>query len=96
MLRGQPLSETAPLINGFLTLVRRYTDFRELTPEILHEFIDKIIVHHRAKEQGVMMQRVEIYYKMVGHVTVPHWSRAQQERFQASFGRIRDVVAVAA
>jgi hypothetical protein len=82
--------------DGFLALVRRYTDFQELTLEILHEFIDKIVVHHRQKEQGVMTQRVEIYYKMIGHVTVPHWSRAQQERFQASFGRIRDVVAIAA
>jgi len=35
------------------------------------EFIDKVVVHHRQKEQGVMQQRVEIFYKMIGHVSVP-------------------------
>lgn len=34
---------------GFLQLVRKYTDIQELTPEILREFIDKIVVHHREK-----------------------------------------------
>ena len=44
-------------LDGFLTLVRRCgPDFAELTPEMLLEFVDKIVVHHRAKEQGVMYQ----------------------------------------
>ena len=81
---------------GFLALVQRYTaDFPELTPEMVQEFIDRIVVHHREKEQGVMQQRVEIYYKMVGHVNVPALDKAQTERLRISFGRIRDVVAVA-
>ena len=83
--------------DGFLALVRQHTaDFRELTPEMVGEFIDKIVVHHREKEQGLMQQRVEIYYKMVGHVNVPSLDKTQTERLQVSFGRIRDVVAVAA
>jgi len=83
--------------NGFLALVRRYTaDFPELTPEMVQEFIEKVVVHHREKEQGVMTQRVEIYYKMVGHVNVPSLDKAQAERLKISFGRIRDVVTVAA
>ena len=39
--------------DGFLALVRRYTaDFPELTPEIVQEFIDKVIVHHREKSRA--------------------------------------------
>jgi len=84
-------------LDNFLALVRQYTaDFTELTPEMVKEFIDKIVVHHREKEHGVMTQRVEIYYKMIGHVTLPILDKKQAERLQASFGRIRDVVAVAA
>ncbi|MCL2446041.1 MAG: DUF4368 domain-containing protein [Oscillospiraceae bacterium] len=58
------------------------------------EFIDKIVVHHRQKEQGVMQQRVEIYYKMIGHVNVLNFGEKQTERLQISFGR--DVLALAA
>jgi len=84
-------------LDGFLALVRCYTaDFKELTPEMTNEFIDKVVVHHRQKEQGVMQQRVEIYYKMIGHVNVPMLSKKQTERLQVSFGRKRDVMAVAA
>jgi hypothetical protein len=43
-----------------------------------------------------MIQRVEIYYKMIGHVVVPQMSKSQLERLQVSFGRIRDVQAIAA
>jgi hypothetical protein len=84
-------------LDGFLALVRRHTaDFPELTPEMVQEFIDKIVVYHRVKEQGVMAQRVEIHYKMIGHVMLPVLDKKQAERFQESFGRIRDVRAIAA
>jgi protoheme ferro-lyase len=73
--------------DGFLRLVRRYTEIQELTPEILAEFIDKIIVHHREKEQGVMTQRVEIYYKMIGHVVLPNLTKEQLSGLQQGFGR---------
>jgi len=73
--------------DGFLALVRRYTDsFNELTPQIVGEFIDKIVVHHKQTVQGVPRQRVEIYYKLVGKVEVPLLDKAQKERFQWSFG----------
>ncbi len=54
--------------DGFVDLVRKYTDMQELTYEILHSFIDKIVVHHREKLFGEMVQKVEIYYKMIGYV----------------------------
>jgi len=33
--------------DGFLQTVRKYTDMTELSLEILTEFVDKIVVHHK-------------------------------------------------
>ena len=73
--------------DGFLHLVRKYTDIQELTYEILHNFIDNIVVHHREKLFGEMVQEVEIYYKMVGYVELPEMSKAEKDSFMKSFGR---------
>jgi len=73
--------------DGFLALVRKYTDIDELSPEILREFIDKVVVHHRQKEQGVMTQRVEIHFKMIGHVVLPTLDRKRLDGLQMGFGR---------
>ncbi len=72
---------------GFLHLVRKYTDIKELTHEILTSFIDKIVVHHREIEFGETVQRVEIYYKMIGFVELPMMSIAERESYQKTFGR---------
>lgn len=42
---------------------------------ILREFIDKIVVYHREKIGNEMVQRVDIYYKMIGHIELPQMSR---------------------
>ena len=44
--------------NVFLGKVHKYSEIKELTPEILHEFIDKLGVHHREQING---QKVKIY-----------------------------------
>ena len=82
---------------GFLALVRHYSaGVEELTPAILREFIDKVVVHHREIKQGgiaattggsVMGQKVDIFYKLIGKVDLPLLTPAQIERFQESFGR---------
>ena len=72
-------------------MVRHYgTSFAELTPEILREFIDKVVVHHRVKVQGVEEQQVDIYYKLVGKVDLPVLTKSQMDRLRASFGRRTD------
>ena len=63
-----------------------YTEFRELTLEILHSFIDKIVVHHKEKRLGVMEQDVEIYYKMIGYIELPEMSEAEKQSYINSFG----------
>ena len=76
--------------DGFLKLVRKYTDVDVLTPEILREFVDRIVVHHREQRFGETIQRAEIYYRMVGYVELPEMTKSQEERLAAAFGRIED------
>ncbi|HHZ06924.1 MAG TPA: DUF4368 domain-containing protein [Clostridiales bacterium] len=73
--------------DGFLQIVRQYTDIKELTPEILHEFIDKIVVHHREQVFGETVQKVEIYYKMIGYIELPQMSKSEKQSLALTFGR---------
>ena len=75
--------------DGFLKIVRKYSNIEELTTELLHEFIDKIIVHHKEKVLGETIQRVEIYYKMIGQVQIPKLSRSETDSYKKSFGRTK-------
>lgn len=75
----------------FLELVKKYTDAENLvlTPEILHEFIDKVVVHHREQVGKDTVQKVEIYYKMIGQVEIPRMKVEEREMCLKSFGRIK-------
>lgn len=73
--------------DGFLQLVRKYTDLQTLSMEVLHEFIDRIVVHHREQLFGETVQKVEIYYKMIGYVELPEMSKSQKDSFLKTFGR---------
>ena len=53
-------------VKRFLAIVKKYTDLTELTPEILREFIDKIIVHAPDKSSGRRLQEIEIIYNHIG------------------------------
>jgi hypothetical protein len=53
--------------------VKKYTDFSELTPSMLNEFIQKITVHEAEKINGrVRKQKVEIYLSFIGQFTFPN------------------------
>ena len=58
-------------IDKFMELVRKYTDFSELTTPMIHEFIDKIVVHEADKSTGERIQQIDIYLKYVGRLDVP-------------------------
>ena len=45
----------------FIELVKRYTDFSELTTPMLNEFVEKILVHEADYSSGERVQEVEIY-----------------------------------
>lgn len=55
----------------FIELVRKYTDFSELTPTMIHEFIEKIVVHEADKSSGERQQQVDIYLNFIGKFDVP-------------------------
>jgi len=47
----------------FLEIVRKYTEITELTPEIMHELVEKIVVHAPDKSSGHRVQQIDIYYR---------------------------------
>ena len=47
----------------FLEIVRKYIEITELTPEIMHELIERIIVHAPDKSSGHRVQQIDIYYR---------------------------------
>jgi len=57
--------------SNFLRTVRRYTDIEELTPIVLSELLEKIIVHHAEGTGKNKKQRLEIHYNFVGDLRVP-------------------------
>lgn len=56
----------------FMKIVRKHLSFEELTPTLLRELIEKIVVHEAEKdEQGNRRQSIDIYYSFVGKITLP-------------------------
>ena len=56
----------------FLSLVRKYTDFSELTPAMINEFVEKILVHQAQGKGASRTQEIEIFFNFVGKVDIPH------------------------
>lgn len=53
-------------VSRFVQIVRKYTDVQELSYEIVHEFIDRILVYELDKDTNT--RKIEIYYSFVGQV----------------------------
>ena len=54
-------------IDRFIAVVKKYNHIDKLTPEIVSEFIDKILVHEAVKdENGERQQQVDVYFNCVG------------------------------
>ena len=60
--------EKALNIKSFLKCVRKYTEPCELTADILHELVEKIIVYAPDKSSGHRTQQIDIYYNFVGKI----------------------------
>ena len=53
-------------------IVRKHLAFEELTPTLLREMIEKIVVHECSyDENGTRRQDIEIYYSVVGKIDLP-------------------------
>ena len=78
VLRGELSRTLEATANAekFMKVVRKYTSFEELTPTLLREFVEKIIIHESealdGKRRGKLRrQEIEIYYSFVGKVELP-------------------------
>jgi predicted ribosome quality control (RQC) complex YloA/Tae2 family protein len=61
------IEKKAANADRFIALVRRYTTgIEELTPAIVHEFIDKIIVHEPESKRKDRTQKIDIIYNNIG------------------------------
>lgn len=64
-------SSQAVTTDMFISLVRKYTRARKLTPRMLNELVEKIEVYNAEKIDGVWEQRLRIHYNCVGEITIP-------------------------
>ena len=73
-LQGELSKAQEATVNAgkFMNIVRKYTSFEELTPTLLREFIEKIVVHECSYDKNKnRRQEIEIYYSFVGKVDLP-------------------------
>ena len=59
-------ADKADDLQKFIQRARQVTRLTELTPEIVHEFIDKIVVSKPDKLNGKRHQRVDVHYNTIG------------------------------
>jgi len=58
-------------VDQFMALAKKYTDFTELTPQMIYEFVDRIIVHAPERIDGERVQEVEIRLQYIGKFDAP-------------------------
>ena len=65
----------------FIRLIERYDNFDELTPTIINEFVEKILVHERdRKGSQTANQKVEIYFNFIGNYEPPKDELSEEEK----------------
>ena len=57
-------------IQYFSNLIEKYSNIQELNARILNELIEKIVVSEKEIINGEKYQRVHIYYKFVGLMSI--------------------------
>lgn len=68
LLRAKEQSDNT---EKFIHIVRKYTEIPELTPEIVREFVHKVVVHQAEKVDGKRTQMIELYFNYVGQIVLP-------------------------
>ncbi|MEY8262159.1 DUF4368 domain-containing protein [Oscillospiraceae bacterium 50-60] len=72
-------ADKADDLQKFIQRARRVTRLTKLTPEIVHEFIEKIVVSKPEKIDGKHHQRVDIHYNTIGPWVAPEPETLEQE-----------------
>ena len=71
---------TEASVNSFVALAKKYAEFEELTPLMINEFIDRIVVHEANGIRGFgRKQKIEIYFNFIGQFIPPY----SEEELQA-------------
>ena len=65
-------SSRATSTDMFVSIVRKYTRARKLTPRMLNELVEKIEVYNAGKIDGEWVQRLRIHYNCVGEMNIPN------------------------
>jgi hypothetical protein len=55
----------------FIEIVRRYTEFEELTTPMLNAFVEKVVIHEGDKSSGKRVQKVDIFLSFIGNFDIP-------------------------
>ena len=76
-------------LTTFIGKVRKYINIKELTPEIINELIDKILVYQQTKLDGKRYQQIDIYYAGVGIISIPTNEYELEEAFQQGLKDIK-------
>jgi DNA invertase Pin-like site-specific DNA recombinase len=81
-------NEDSVRADKFVEIVRRCTGFEELTPAVLNEFVEKVIVHEcewsegntgkGGRPRGARTQKVDVYLKYIGNFETPDLRTPEQ------------------
>ncbi len=71
----------------FLKIVKKFSDMRMITRQVLNALIDKIVVFHREDMFDYNSQRVDFYFNKVGFLKLPSLTSEQKSRLMNTFSR---------
>lgn len=63
--------EQSDNVTRFMRSIRKYTEIAELTPEIVREFVQKVVIYQAEKINGRRTQRIDLYFNGVGQIRLP-------------------------
>lgn len=83
MLRNEIEAQDDKTVNvlAFVEKVKQYTEIKELTPAVVNEFIDYIMVSKKQVIDGKTVYPIDIFYNGVGIITAPS-AEEYEEMFQ--------------
>jgi len=66
-------------VDRFMELVKKHTEFKEFSPLLLNEFIEKVIIHEADKSTGKRIQKVDIHLNFIGNIELSQTEPPQEE-----------------
>lgn len=72
------IKEEKKSADKFIKLINKYENFDELTTYMLNEFVDKIVIHERARKGSIeTTQQVDVYFNFIGDYKPPHFGESK-------------------